>query len=60
MWYWRSWYRRDKRRRFGESEAPFPYMGLCGAPDGTCNQWREIPPMELSIALVADERMNSR
>jgi hypothetical protein len=25
-------------------------------PDGACHQWREVPPRELSIALVADER----
>jgi hypothetical protein len=25
-------------------------------PDGACHQWRRVPPRELSIALVADER----
>jgi hypothetical protein len=25
-------------------------------PEGACHQWRKIPPGELSIALVADER----
>jgi len=25
-------------------------------PDGTDHQWREVPPRELSIALLADER----
>jgi hypothetical protein len=25
-------------------------------PDGAFHQWREVPPRELSIALVADER----
>jgi hypothetical protein len=26
-------------------------------PDGACCQWRKIPPRELSIDLVADERI---
>ena len=25
-------------------------------PEGAFHQWREVPPRELSIALVADER----
>ena len=25
-------------------------------PDGADHQWRRVPPRELSIALVADER----
>jgi hypothetical protein len=25
-------------------------------PDGASHQWRRVPPRELSIALVADER----
>jgi hypothetical protein len=25
-------------------------------PEGACHQWRRVPPRELSIALVADER----
>ena len=25
-------------------------------PDGAFHQWKEVPPRELSIALVADER----
>jgi hypothetical protein len=25
-------------------------------PEGACHQWRKIPPRELSIDLVADER----
>jgi hypothetical protein len=25
-------------------------------PDGAGHQWRRVPPRELSIALVADER----
>jgi len=26
-------------------------------PEGACHQWRKIPPRELSIDLVADERL---
>ena len=26
-------------------------------PDGACHQWRKVPPRELSIDLVADERL---
>ena len=26
-------------------------------PDGVHSQWRKVPPGELSIALVADERL---
>jgi hypothetical protein len=29
-------------------------------PDGAFHQWREVPPRELSIALVADERFGRR
>jgi hypothetical protein len=27
-------------------------------PDGAFHQWKEVPPRELSIALVADERFS--
>ena len=26
-------------------------------PDGACHQWRKVPPRELSVDLVADERL---
>jgi hypothetical protein len=26
-------------------------------PEGACHQWRRVPPRELSIDLVADERL---
>jgi hypothetical protein len=35
----------------------FPKVLICAVrPEGAFHQWREDPPRELSIALVADER----
>jgi hypothetical protein len=32
------------------------FLNFAVRPDGAFHQWREDPPRELSIALVADER----
>src|SRR5664280_3189338 len=35
---------------------PPAYVKPSVKPEGACHQWRQIPPRELSIDLVADER----
>jgi hypothetical protein len=32
------------------------FLSFAVRPEGAFHQWREVPPRELSIALVADER----
>jgi len=40
------------------SSPPFIVFGLYFVrPEGVCHQWREMPPGELSIGPVADERL---
>jgi hypothetical protein len=39
----------------GLTGAPF-FLSFAVRPEGAFHQWREVPPRELSIALVADER----
>lgn len=43
------------RRQFG-LELTAPNLSYSVRPDGAYHQWRKIPPRELSIDLVADER----
>ena len=41
-------------RRVDKDCFSFSFCSVC--PEGAYHQWREIPPRELSIDLVADER----
>ena len=41
---------------FGERCGNVKVKNSAVRPDGAFHQWREDPPRELSIALVADER----
>jgi hypothetical protein len=34
----------------------WPSLAISVRPDGAVYQWRKVPPSELSVALVADER----
>jgi hypothetical protein len=38
-------------------EATFEIGFVLVRPEGACHQWRTVPPRELSIDLVADERL---
>jgi hypothetical protein len=43
--------------RYGHIFQKSPYLLINAVrPEGAFHQWREVPPRELSIALVADER----
>jgi hypothetical protein len=46
-----AWARRSPERASGPLSPDFPVR-----PDGAVYQWRKVPPSELSVALVADER----
>ena len=37
-------------------QATAPFLDSTCAPKGAFHQWRRVPPRELSIVLVADER----
>jgi hypothetical protein len=46
----------DGRRGDAEWPSYRAHPRLYVRPEGAFHQWREVPPRELSIALVADER----
>jgi hypothetical protein len=52
----RPWWVKGKAPRAPGYDITLKGNDFAVRPEGACIQWREDPPRELSIALVADER----